>query len=246
MVAPPGIPTENTNKTPNTTNSHYSYRDITDVSPWPEFTYAHIMQRYVNVLQQTQIASEPMPNTPVPAIKTEPMFAFRFNTYIHNRLRRALRAGFQRLAPQLANLHLTPMTVDVGDAATIVDNFRPDIAFFQAGSAMGTSPNRCPGDLKVSWKWGSGWKTALDELDRREFYQVLSQVNYYMKQNNARYGFVLTDTELVPIKRLDGNGRLLLAQPIQWETKGPERLTILLGLWYLGMLGAANNDWRLL
>ncbi|OJD21015.1 hypothetical protein ACJ73_07644 [Blastomyces percursus] len=232
MVAPPGIPTENTNETPNTTNSHYSYRDITD--------------RYGNVLQQTQIESEPMPNSPVLAIKTEPMFAIRFNKYIHNRLRRALRAGFQRVAPQLPNLDLTPMTVDIGDAATIIDNFRPDIAFFQTGSPLGSSPNRCPGDLKVSWKWGSGWETASNEAKQREFYQVLSQINYYMKQNNARYGFVLTDTELVPIKRLDGNGRLQLAQPIQWETKGPERLTILLGLWYLGMLGAANNDWRLL
>ncbi|KKZ68117.1 hypothetical protein EMCG_06227 [[Emmonsia] crescens] len=225
MVAPPGIPTENTNKTPNTTNSHYSYRDITGVTPWPEFTYAHIMQHYANVLQQTQIESESMPNSPVPAIKTESMFAFRFNTYIQNRLRRALRAGFQHLAPQLSNMDLTPMTT---------------------GSPLGTSPNRCPGDLKVSWKWGSGWETALDEAMRREFYQVLSQINYYMKQNNTQYGFILTDTELILIKWLDGNGRLQLTQPIQWETKGPERLTILLGLWYLGMLSAANNDWRLL
>ncbi|KKZ67176.1 hypothetical protein EMCG_07121 [[Emmonsia] crescens] len=64
-------------------------------------------------------------------------------------------------------------------------------------------------------------------------------------RHNARYGFVLTDTELVPIRRLDANGNLLVARAIPWEVAGPGRLTILLGLWYLGMLGAADDDWQL-
>lgn len=244
-VAPPGLTTEETNKTPNTTNGNYSWRDINNVGDWSEFTYAHVMQRYGNLLQSAQIAGEPMPNSPPQSINTEPMFAVRFTTYIQSRLRRALRASFQHLAPQLANLQLTPITIDIGDAAQIIDNFRPDIAFFQADSTLNSSPNRCPGDLKVSWKWASHWATALSAEDRREYKQVLSQVNFYMKQHNARYGFVLTDTELVPIKRLDGNGNLLVAQSILWEARGQGRLTILLGLWFLGMLGAADDDWRL-
>ncbi|EDN02432.1 predicted protein [Histoplasma mississippiense (nom. inval.)] len=123
MVAPPALPIQNTNKTPNTTNPNYSWGDINNVGQWAGFTYAHIMQRYGTLLQQAQIESEPMPNSPPQPINTEPMFALRFNTYIQSRLRRALRAGFQPLAPQLANLHLTPITVDIGDAATIIDNY---------------------------------------------------------------------------------------------------------------------------
>ncbi|EGC44033.1 conserved hypothetical protein [Histoplasma capsulatum var. duboisii H88] len=211
MVAPPGLPTQSTNKTPNTTNPHYSWKDITSVNPWPQFTYTNIMQRFGAMLQQIQIAREPMPNSPAQAIATEPMFA----------------------------------ALDIGDAASIINNFRPDLAFFQAGSVLHTSPNRCPGDLKVSWKWASGYRMAPDEGDRKEYYQVLSQVNFYMKQNYSRYGYILSDTELVPIKRLDGNGSLLVAQAIPWEAEGPGRLTILLGLWYLGMLASADNDWRL-
>ncbi|KAM5442976.1 hypothetical protein MferCBS31731_001849 [Microsporum ferrugineum] len=245
MVAPPGLPTGNTIKTPNTTNDQYHWRQIKSVGQWPEFTYAHIIQRYGTMLQHAQIASEPMPNSPPQLINTEPMFASRFTTYIQSRLRRALRAGFQHLEPQLANLQLTSITVDIGDAAQIIDLFRPDIAYFRAGSTPNTSPNRCPGDLKVSWKWGSNWATSVVSYKRREYLQVLSQVNFYMKQHNARYGFVLTDTELVPIKRLDANGNLLLARAIPWETAGPERLTILLGLWYLGMLSATDHDWQL-
>ncbi|KKZ61470.1 hypothetical protein EMCG_00132 [[Emmonsia] crescens] len=243
-VAPPSLATEETNKTPNTTNGNYSWRDINNVGDWSEFTYTHVMQRYGNLLQSAQIAGESMPNSPPQSINTESMFAVRFTTYIQSRLRRALRASFQHLAP-LANLHLTPITIDIGDAAQIIDNFRPDIAFFQAGSTLNSSPNRCPADLKVSWKWASNWATVLSAEDRREYKQVLSQVNFYMKQHNARYGFVLTDTELVPIKRLDGNGNLLVAQSISWEARGQGRLTILLGLWFLGMLGAADDDWRL-
>jgi hypothetical protein len=66
-----------------------------------------------------------------------------------------------------------------------------------------------------------------------------------MKQHNARYGFVLTDTELVLIKRLDADGNLLVARDIPCEVREPGRLTILLGLWYLGMLAAADDDWHL-
>ncbi|KAL2369388.1 hypothetical protein RJ035_007362 [Blastomyces gilchristii] len=193
---------------------------------WSEFTYAHIMQLYGTLLQQVQIENEPMPNSPPQPINTEPMFA--------------------HLAPQLANLHLTLITVDIGDAAQIINNFRPDIAFFRAGSTLNSSPNRCPGDLKVSWKWGSDWAAAESQIDRTEYLQVLSQINFYMKQHNARYGFALTDTELVPIKRLDANGNLLVARAIPWEAGGPGRLTVLMGLWYLGMLGAVDDDWQLL
>ncbi|KAK2805598.1 hypothetical protein FQN50_006113 [Emmonsiellopsis sp. PD_5] len=245
MVAPPGLPTEETNKTPNTTNDQYNWRQINSVNVWHEFTYAHIIQRYGHFLQQVLIESEPMPNSPPEAIKTEPMFANSFAIYLQSRLRRALRAGFQHLAPQLTTLHLTPLKIGIGDAAQIIDNFRPDITLFQASSALGSSPNCCPGDLKVSWKWGSGLETAEKWTDRREYAQVLSQVNFYMKQHSTQYGFVLTDAELVPIKRLDANGNLLVARSIPWEVAGPGRLTILLGLWYLGMLGAADDDWQL-
>lgn len=42
MVAPLRLSTEETNKTPNTTNDQYSWRQINSVSQWSEFTYAGI------------------------------------------------------------------------------------------------------------------------------------------------------------------------------------------------------------
>lgn len=81
-----------------------------------------------------------------------------------------------------------------------------------------------------------------------EFKQVLSQVNFYMKQHHARYSFILTDRELVAIRRLDRNGNLELSASIPCTTKGTAsqpRLTVLLGLWYLGMLAANDQGWFL-
>lgn len=54
-----------------------------------------------------------------------------------------------------------------------------------------------------------------------------------MGQNGARYGFVITDLELVAIRRRDGDGRLELSDPIGWESYGnaaQPQLTVLLGL----------------
>lgn len=74
----------------------------------------------------------------------------------------------------------------------------------------------------------------------------MAQVNFYGDQHNARYGFILTNTELVPLKRLDQNGSLAVATSIPWTQSGSVgRLSVLLGLWYLGMLAAENDNWAL-
>lgn len=87
--------------------------------------------------------------------------------------------------------------------------------------------------------------------ERREYRQVFSQLNWYLKQHRARYGFILTDEELVAVKRLDNNGNLLLSQSIYWHVGGTAnnpQLTVLLALWYLGMLAAQDqgpNQWSM-
>jgi hypothetical protein len=101
-----------------------------------------------------------------------------------------------------------------------------------------------PGDLKVSWKWKSAWQTTQEEALQKEYKQALSQVNFYMKQHHARYGFIITDTELVPVKRMPVDGHIAVANAIPWTRQGNGQLTVLLGLWYLGML-AAGSDWQL-
>ncbi|KAH1584724.1 hypothetical protein KXV73_002126, partial [Aspergillus fumigatus] len=71
---------------------------------------------------------------------------------------------------------------------------------------------------------------------QNKYKQVLSQVNFYMKQHGARYRYILTNTELVAVKRLNNNGRLAVANPIPWTSGSIGQPSVLLGLWYLGML----------
>ncbi|KKZ68259.1 hypothetical protein EMCG_06082 [[Emmonsia] crescens] len=210
--APQRLPTQNTAPGPNTTNINYNYRDIKQISAWPEFSYNVILQQYGPELNTRQVVPDPMPTSPPRAIRDESL---------------ALRETFDQLSPQLLARQLTSIAFDGGTAANLVLNYKPDMAFVDIISDVGEGKNRCPGDLKA-----------------KEYRQVLAQVNFYMKQNGARYGFIITDTELVPVKRVSEDGHVAVATAIPWTQHGPGQLTILLGLWYLGML-AASNSWGL-
>ncbi|KAE8151507.1 hypothetical protein BDV25DRAFT_171371 [Aspergillus avenaceus] len=225
-ISLPTIPKQGTNPGPNTTNPQYDADDITQIVPWPEFDYSVIIQRYRELLNSTQIRPDPFTSPPAP-LRDEPTFHLRFSDLIMNRVRRGLRAGFEQLAPELQTRQLSVITIDGGGSARIIDQFRPDTAFIVVGASLTTGVNRAPGDLK------------------REYKQVLAQVNFYMEQHNARHRFILSDAELVAVKRLDRNSRLAVATSIPWASGGAGRLSVLLGLWYFGMLAAENNNWSL-
>jgi hypothetical protein len=162
-----------------------------------------------------------------------------------SRVRRALRAGFEHLAPELQARRLSPVTFDGGGAAALVDQFRPDTAYVVVGGDYATSANRGPGNLKVSWKWSTSLRFSVIGSDQEEYKQALSQLNFYMRQHRTRYGFILTNTEFVAVKRLLGDGHLAVAAPIPWTSGGVGQSSVLLGLWYLGMLAAEDDNWAL-
>ena len=66
-----------------------------------------------------------------------------------------------------------------------------------------------------------------------------------MRQHNAQYGYILTDTELVAVKYLEGSGRLAVSTAVPWTRGGVGVLSVLLALWYLGMLAAEDGSWIL-
>lgn len=123
------------------------------------------MQRYGPLLNTKQIRADPFMSPP-PPIRDEPTFHLRFSDLVLNRVRRALRAGFEQLAPELRPRRLSIVTLDGGGSARIVDQFRPDIAYVVSGASLTTGDNRAPGDLKVSWKWNSSMRFSQDITDR--------------------------------------------------------------------------------
>ena len=66
-----------------------------------------------------------------------------------------------------------------------------------------------------------------------------------MSQHNARHGLVSTNVELVAVKRLDKNGQLAVSRSIPWGAGGHGELTVLMALWYNGMLAREEANWAL-
>ena len=235
----------------NTRHDRYKADDIGNVGHWANFNLASIQQQFGAVLAAAQIADKPVPPSPPRPINSERAVRSRIDSYLTNRVIRSLRHGFARMnaTGQLAGL--TVLNYDVGSMASTPESDEdsiPDLAFFDPNLPLKTRPNRAPGVIKPSYKWSLNQRNSPDPSLRTEFKQVLSRVNFYMKQHRARYGFILTDCELVAIRRLDGNGNLDLSASIPWTSSGTAQnpqLAVALGLWYLGMLAANDQEWFL-
>ncbi|KAI9824124.1 MAG: hypothetical protein M1819_001079 [Sarea resinae] len=237
-ISPPAHPSRNT------TNKSYSFQDIRQPGHWDAFNLQEIVQRYGTLLHGALIEHNPMPTSPPSAVGGELALTSRIHTYFKDRIRRAIRSGIThaRAVHQIAGL--TVLEFDVGDMAATIENYRPDLAYFDPTRPYNTGPNRLPGDIKPSWKWHMGLQNSPLNTAREEFRQALSQVNYYMNQHHSRYGFILTDRELVAIRKQDTHGNLDLSDPIPWRTVGDGQapiLTLPLALWYLGMLAAQDQ-----
>ncbi|KAI1123485.1 hypothetical protein F5Y10DRAFT_251779 [Nemania abortiva] len=62
------------------------------------------------------------------------------------------------------------------------------------------SRNLLPGDTKPAKKWKSEWITSIDVVEKRKAYQVLTQLTKYMRLGNTRYGFVISEEEIVALR----------------------------------------------
>ncbi|RAH64708.1 uncharacterized protein BO66DRAFT_335634, partial [Aspergillus aculeatinus CBS 121060] len=237
---------------PNTHNTisasgRYGYRDIRSVGIWSDFNIHEIMRRYGALLTTSGLQDNPFRNSPMDSLTTESTLVHLIARSSTDRVQEALRCGFALLNPA-QHARFSVVYYGAGEAAARIERCAPDLAFYDPHLPSHIRPNRLPGDVKPSYKWNTGLANSPSHTDRKEYKQVLSQVNYYMIQHQARYGFILTNRELVAIRRLDNHGNLQLAAPVPWTASGTAthpQLTVLLALWTLGMLSSDNQDWSL-
>lgn len=164
--------------------------------------------------------------------------------------------------------------IDLGESSknNRIKRFRPDWAGKQDSMETNGRPrNMLPGDTKLSIKWHSG-KLSSSEAGESENTEgrlsPIHQIFTYCVRANARYGYLITDEELLAVrirpmqssrsitsedsaqtaaKRARRKG-LLEYKAIPWnvdksETDGkPPRLTVNLALWWLHMMAAAGNE----
>lgn len=175
---------------------------------------------------------------------SEDLIRDKIAEHVFPRVRRALRAAFDHLSSTNQLNGRTRLSFGGGPYAQLIMNYRPDTAYFDE-ALPGTSLNRAPGDIKPSFKWNTGMANHALPTVRNEYRQPLSQVNFYMNQHTARYGFLLTNTELVVFQRLDANGNLQLAASIPYNAGGAPgypQMTVLFALFCLGMMAAQDGN----
>lgn len=186
--------------------------------------------------------------SPPRSINSETSARSRIETNANDRIIQALRCEFTHKSATQGLAGLTILTYDVGSQAMTPGNFSLAWRSTARLPTKRISPNRAPGDIKPSHKWSLDRRNGPSPTDEMEFRQALFQANYYMILQHSRYRFLITNLELVAIKRLDDVGNLEVSDSIPWASSGTSehpQLTILLGLWYLGMLAADDQNWFL-
>lgn len=228
----------------NTTATNYNYTQIHRVDKWPEFNIDTITTEFAAILDGARIQNEMPPHTPPRQVNSEDAVRARAHSYLTNRVVRALRSGFHFISTTGQARNFKRLAYDVGSLACTQHGF-PDFAVYDTADANSkTRRNLVPGDVKVSWKWLAAWHDSNSRHEKKEYKQVLSQLNFYAKRNKTRYSFVLTNREFVAIQRLDVYGHLKVSDPIPWDARGTlqsPRLTVPLAIWYLTMLAARKD-----
>ncbi|KAL1995198.1 hypothetical protein VTN49DRAFT_1385 [Thermomyces lanuginosus] len=247
QIGPPALPVLEEGWPDNTANRMPSYDDIDQIGVWNDFNLDTILHRHGQFLTEIQIEHDPMPTSPPPPVTSEIGLRHRAAFFLEARVRRALRRSFEQLAAGGGLDTRTVVSFGEGELAWAPNNSVPDFAYFATNQPASARPNRAPGELKPSFKWSSTQRNSPSARCQREFRQALSELNWYMRQNNAHYGFILTDRELVTIRRVDNSRRLELSESIPWAAAGSAaqpRLTVPLALWYLGMLASDDELWK--
>ncbi|KAK2747800.1 hypothetical protein FQN57_001830 [Myotisia sp. PD_48] len=228
------------------TSKSYSYRDIRGLNPWPTFITDAIAAvtnfdgaDFSQVLVEDPVRS----GSPNPVIVEEDSLRAYILDVIVSRIRRALRSTWG--SAEIDNLQgdFTAVSLGHGSLSVYLNKHKPDLAYFEVDAETKTGPNRLPGNVKPSWKWDSTMAIDPDDDMQEEYKQAISQVYYYIRQHGARFGYILTDRELV-VFRAVRRGHLDVSAAIPWagmQVPGHGSITIPLALWYLGMLASTNG-----
>ncbi|KZT24942.1 hypothetical protein NEOLEDRAFT_1242047 [Neolentinus lepideus HHB14362 ss-1] len=251
----PKLIENNTKSGPNTRSASYSYKDIRQVGHW-DLTFETIVNDSFAFCLEREVEKRPT-STTKPYINNERTTEMRLESVFWPHVRRVLDASFQ---PNVPRGHVK-IFCDVGSSCRRDPRSEPDrAARVSAKIPMEFRLNRLPGEVKVSWKWSSDMtQTEFRNYEANmEFKQVLSQLLFYMKAHMCRWGYIITDKELVCARRQTGqDNRIEISeaipltrhkQPLQNWRLGPRvkncypeaqgELTALLAIWYLHMLAS--------
>ncbi|KAF3903176.1 hypothetical protein ABW21_db0209632 [Orbilia brochopaga] len=209
--------------------------DIRNTRQWNTFN----LQTILATPDLERLLSMPMPQSELPEPPIDEGILqqgdrIAFLTIVRDYFCTKVTAALAQSVGQRSNQNLSMMLgSELGSSA--------DIAGVYQSPSRPNGQIRVAGFVKSCREWNTMMQAGGDEK-RREFLQVLSQLQRYMRDHGTRYGYVLTEQELVCVRlATDAENRpifgcLDIANPIQWNQHGQNRLSICLALWFLHFL----------
>ncbi|KAK2813735.1 hypothetical protein FQN50_000133 [Emmonsiellopsis sp. PD_5] len=196
-VVDPDLDRTNVKKGLNSFNRNWDV--LEGVEEWTDFTYENLIAMLGDLLARPYQQHEL--HTPAPiqrstcCIIDEPTVTAVILKWNHTIVDCALETASKALTA------MTPMAWTTGTHSGLSGEIvSPDWAGIHYNMSFPTG-NRLPGDSKVSGKWNTKLQHHPTKSKRREFEKPLLQVIHYAKMFNTRYAYVISDEELVCIRR---------------------------------------------
>src|SRR3569833_365935 len=224
------------------------------VQEWTDFTYEAINAAYGNLLDEYVPDEVEMPVlslTPTEIISEEVIDTLGI-VWSCNVVRVPLKAASPKIMAQLkqdgpTDAQMVPKKTTFKHPAQAAISFNPD---WSIKDRRRPTLHYTMGDSKLHYKWRSEWLASPGLTDRTiltERAKPLAQMATYCRYAGTRYGFIITDDELVAlrIRRLPDGPKLekytaeaaVEYKSVKWAASGPRVLTVNLAIWALGMAG---------
>lgn len=242
------------------THTKHFWWDIRQIRPWTTFTPSTISS--IPGLHPLLNINLPLLSLPVPARtssqpETELELQSIYNSFYATKLNAALSLS---LGPR----HLVMRTSQKGSSdPSFISNYTDDTSQLIYGRGLG----RVVGLVKSFDRWNTGMRVEGNHR-KVEYLRGLAHLHRHMREHGCRYGFIMTEIELVVVRNGAENVPhfgYLEVQTIQLATHNPQtstfsevensfgepgeeevvvkrepKMTALLALWYLHML--AKDD----
>lgn len=206
----------------------------TQVSRWEDFNLFNVTSAFGDILA-CEAYDGLHPFSLIPPGNLASLSTFDL-TYFRQRLQSPMEVGLRVLAERSGR---NGLTVATRQYQQLPGGFKPALGFVLPGNP---EVSLASGLVRVSAAWG------FDHIVTRankNWDNPLHQLAIYSHYGRTRYGFVLTNEEVVVVRNFSENGLDfgIECQTIPWSASGENTLTVCLAVWALVMM-ALNDDHR--
>ncbi|KAK2808550.1 hypothetical protein FQN50_004582 [Emmonsiellopsis sp. PD_5] len=192
----PDLDRKNVKKGRNSFNEEWD--EVEGIQEWTDFTYENMLAMLGEILtlpyQPDQLFMPPPLRRATRLIVDEPTVSAVLLKWNHTIVDRALELASEKFTEGMRSISWA-LGVHAGLPGR---TFFPDWAGLELKANFPNS--RVPGDSKVSGKWSSAQLHG-KASERYEFFKPLRQVIHYARLFNTRYAYVVSDKELICIRR---------------------------------------------